>query len=54
MGLSVCHGIVTEHGGKLCAKSKPREGATFFVELPLTEGIAESNIGEGEPARSSK
>jgi PAS domain S-box-containing protein len=36
LGLSLCHGIVTEHGGKIYAKSKPGKGATFFVELPLS------------------
>jgi len=35
LGLSVCHGIISEHGGKIYAKSKPGKGATFFVELPL-------------------
>jgi len=35
LGLSVCHGIVTEHSGKIYAKSKPGKGATFFVELPV-------------------
>ena len=35
LGLSVCHGIVTEHGSRIYAKSKPGKGATFFVELPL-------------------
>ena len=34
LGLSVCHDIVTEHGGKIYAKSKPGKGATFTVELP--------------------
>ncbi len=34
LGLSVCHGIVAEHGGRLYAKSSPGKGATFFVELP--------------------
>jgi len=34
LGLSVCHGIVTGHGGRIYAKSKPGKGATFFVELP--------------------
>jgi len=36
LGLSVCHGIISEHGGKIYAKSKPGKGTTFFVELPLT------------------
>ena len=35
LGLSVCHGIVTEHDGKIYARSKPGKGATFFVELPV-------------------
>jgi DNA-binding LacI/PurR family transcriptional regulator/signal transduction histidine kinase/ActR/RegA family two-component response regulator len=33
LGLSVCHGIVSEHGGHIWAESGP-EGASFFVELP--------------------
>jgi len=36
LGLSLCHGIVAEHGGKIYAKSKPGKGTTFFVELPLS------------------
>jgi len=37
LGLSICHGIVTEHGGKLYAESELGEGATFVVELPISE-----------------
>jgi len=36
LGLSACHGIVTEHGGRIYARSKAGNGATFFVELPLS------------------
>jgi len=35
LGLSVCHGIVTEHGGRIYARSKAGKGTTFVVELPL-------------------
>lgn len=35
LGLSVCHGIVADHGGSIYTKSKVGEGATFFVELPV-------------------
>ena len=42
LGLSVCHGIITEHGGRIYAKSKPGKGATFFVELPVDTGVVES------------
>ncbi len=34
MGLSVCHGIVTRHGGTIRAESTPGQGATFTVSLP--------------------
>jgi len=34
LGLSVCHGIVSEHGGKIYAQSNSGAGATFVVELP--------------------
>ena len=35
LGLSVCHGIVVEHSGKIYTRSKPGKGASFFVELPI-------------------
>ncbi len=37
LGLSVCHGIITEHGGKIYADSEVGKGATFIVELPIKE-----------------
>jgi two-component system NtrC family sensor kinase len=37
LGLSLCYGIIKEHGGQITVRSKPGEGATFVVELPLTE-----------------
>ncbi len=51
LGLSVSHGIVAEHGGKIYAKSKPGKGAIFFVELPVTtEKIDEGTVVEKQPA----
>jgi len=45
LGLSVCHGIVQRHDGRIYARSKPGKGATFVVELPLTgEKIDKSKI----------
>lgn len=35
LGLSVAHGIISEHSGYIWAESEPGEGSVFFVELPL-------------------
>jgi two-component system NtrC family sensor kinase len=34
LGLSVCYGIISRHGGKIYAQSRFGDGATFIVELP--------------------
>ncbi len=55
LGLSVCHGIVTEHGGRIYVKSKPGKGAAFFVELPLaTAKVDKSKAVEEKPLSRSK
>jgi len=36
LGLSLCYGIIKEHGGTITPRSKPGEGATFVIELPIT------------------
>lgn len=35
LGLSVCHGIIAEHKGRIYAKSRAGKGTTFIVELPV-------------------
>ncbi|HWY30506.1 MAG TPA: ATP-binding protein, partial [Candidatus Acidoferrum sp.] len=35
LGLSLCYGIIKEHGGKITPLSAPGEGATFTIELPI-------------------
>lgn len=35
LGLSICYGIVEAHGGRIYARSKLGEGATFIVEIPI-------------------
>jgi PAS domain S-box-containing protein len=43
LGLSVSHGIVTGHGGRIWAESAPGRGTSFFVQLPpVTEGAVEA------------
>jgi signal transduction histidine kinase len=35
LGLSIAARIIEEHGGKIHVKSRPGEGATFTITLPL-------------------
>jgi signal transduction histidine kinase/ActR/RegA family two-component response regulator len=46
LGLSLCYGIIKEHGGAITVQSKPGEGATFVIELPLTRQAAPPGNGE--------
>lgn len=43
LGLSMVYGIVENHGGNIIARSKPGEGTTFIVTLPLAN---QENAGE--------
>jgi signal transduction histidine kinase/CheY-like chemotaxis protein len=37
LGLSMCYGIIQEHGGQIRVESRPGEGATFILDLPIVE-----------------
>lgn len=37
LGLSICHGIVLDHGGSITVDSKVGAGTTFTIKLPLQE-----------------
>ncbi|MDQ7824679.1 MAG: hybrid sensor histidine kinase/response regulator [Candidatus Eremiobacteraeota bacterium] len=39
LGLSICYGIISEHGGSLYYEEGPGGGAQFVVELPLRKEI---------------
>jgi len=46
LGLSLCYGIIEEHGGTITPRSRPGEGATFVIELPVTHEAAETVAAE--------
>ncbi|HEX6125430.1 MAG TPA: ATP-binding protein [Pyrinomonadaceae bacterium] len=37
LGLAVCYGIITDHGGRLSVRSNVGKGTTFTIFLPITE-----------------
>lgn len=53
LGLSVCHGIVSEHGGHIWAESQAGQGATFLIELPIIDPDEVSGIPHRSRARPS-
>jgi signal transduction histidine kinase len=36
LGLSMCYGIIQEHGGKISCRNREEGGASFLVELPVS------------------
>jgi len=51
LGLSLCYGIVHEHDGSIVAESRPGEGATFVLTLPIIEKT--SPVGNAMPSKHS-
>jgi len=35
LGLSVCYGFIEDHGGDITVDSRPDEGTTFTITLPV-------------------
>jgi len=38
LGLSMCYGIIEEHGGKISCRNREAGGASFLIELPVNQG----------------
>ena len=53
LGLSVCYGIVHEHGGEISAFNLHPHGAAVAVELPVAVADKKSEVGVGEKAYSA-
>ena len=50
MGLASSRGIITAHGGRIRAESRPGQGTTFLVSLPLSPENQASPPETGAPA----
>ncbi len=54
LGLSLVYGIVENHGGQIKAASTPGEGATFVIQLPITQKTdGEGNSGNDASCSSA-
>lgn len=43
IGLAVCRRIADRHGGSITARSKPGEGATFVITMPLRQPVKQDS-----------
>lgn len=52
LGLSLCYGIIQEHGGNIYAFNRPEGGATFRIELPAVQATlpVSAAVQTGQPA----
>jgi two-component system NtrC family sensor kinase len=50
LGLSMCFGIVREHGGRIWAENLPGGGALFIIELPVVQQASETPPTPQAPA----
>lgn len=54
LGLSVCYGIVREHGGQITAQNGEAGGAIFTIDLPvMAESLAAASTSSSSAARAA-
>jgi two-component system sensor histidine kinase KdpD len=51
LGLTICRGIVTAHGGRIWAENRPSGGAVFRFTIPIIG--TPPTVGPEEPERAS-
>ena len=54
LGLSLSRSIIIEHSGTISVESELNEGATFQIELPITESYPEDESIESAPLLKTK
>ena len=47
LGLPVSQKIIREHGGKIVVQSRPGQGATFILEIPMSGEPESENMDPG-------
>jgi C4-dicarboxylate-specific signal transduction histidine kinase len=52
LGLSIAYGIVKEHGGTISVASRPGEGATFLIHLPIASATGDEISQTSAPVRT--
>ncbi|WP_291299161.1 PAS-domain containing protein [Elioraea sp.] len=54
IGLSVCHGIITAHGGTITVEDSPCGGARFVIRLPSAAGTPAAPEAAARPVASAR
>jgi signal transduction histidine kinase len=54
LGLSLCYGIIKEHGGTITPLNRQSEGATFVIELPIWQATGDTTEMLRQPEASPK
>jgi signal transduction histidine kinase/CheY-like chemotaxis protein len=54
LGMSVSYGIVRRHGGEILVESRPGEGTTFVLHLPVGHGVKEHQEKVSEPEKEKR